>query len=184
MPRIKELSKDAETTWDRFNYLIALKNLDKSAMFLKNIFKEAENGGSSSFKQTYYSLVADLYSMTPSLSKIYGECSQNRQKGLLMFTEETRDNELFYSNYDKIISLVKKDDWMEILTLCADALENTGREDIRSEHLEKIKEGIVSLYRDKTSDILGSDIGVQLSFEDSLAVLFFTYQILTENSEN
>lgn len=177
LSKVTALDKEAETAWDKINYLIALKNMDESGTFLRGIFRLTQDGFWVGFRQTYYSLAADIYSMVPSLSSIFGECNLDREKGLVKFIEETRDQELFFNNHEKLVAWFGEEAWDKILQLCVTALNDEKKSKNCPAHLKRIREGIRELHQGMAE---GTDAPTgTILFEDVLAAVYFTYQILS-----
>lgn len=172
--RIRDLAENAETVWDRINYLIALKNLDETGAFLKSIFREPHKGGGKSFRQTYYSLIADLYGMSPSLSVLFGECNRDRVKCVEEFIQGTRDNERFYNLQDRLIMWFGENKLKRLLEFCVQTIGDMERGAEGQKPLEIIGEAVSLLCTDNKI----------VSFEDTFAAVYFTYQILKSRAGN
>ncbi len=172
--RINDMAENAETVWDRINYLIALKNLDGTGKFLRDIFKEADKGGGKSFRQTYYSLIADLYGMSPSLSVLFGECNRDRRKCIEGFIEGARDNEKFYNIQDRLIMWFEENKLKRLLEFCVQTIGDMERGAEGQKPLEIIGEAVSLLCTDNKV----------VPFEDAFAAVYFTYQILKSRAGN
>lgn len=173
---IQSLALKASSAWDRINYLIALKNMDDTGKYLEGIFTEGARDAKGIFRQTYYSLCADLYEMKPSLTDIYRTSNLKLGDGLKTFLESTRDHELFYLRHKELITWFRRGNWSSLRRFCIESLnskENTA-EDF-PEYLEALKAGII-LYSKKTEPAFSEN--KRAAYDDALAAVYFTYQIL------
>jgi len=158
---LDSLSRDP---WDKLNYLIALKNMDERGVIFSKIFNIPNIDDNSIFKQTYYSLVGDLLDFTPPLSEIYASKNHKKGEGLRDFLDETRDLNLYNTNHKELIYWFKNNDWSSIWDFC--------------------KSGLTSIITDNkpinnlTNAILLNTNSSSYTYNDSLAALYFTYQIL------
>ncbi len=165
LPLVRSLAAEAESPWDRINYLIALKNMDASGGYLEHLFDEGSRGPEGMFRQTYYALCADLYGMAPSLSELYQACNRARGKGIRPFLESARDNAAFYRHFQDLKEWMKREDWPSIGGFCRESLGETA-EVTRT----GLKRGIIRFTHRNTA-----------SYDDMCAVLYFTYQILSRD---
>lgn len=164
--KVEELFLNATTSWDKINYLIALQNMDPTGSTYKRIFnipKELEKG---IFRQTYYSLASDLFNFKPSLSSIYSSKTQNRGDGVKDFLEQTRDIAYFNNSHKKLIDYFISENWNDIWKFCYNGINDL--------EIGKLDSPMQNL----SYAILSESINRNKLFDDALAALYFTYQIL------
>lgn len=175
LSKIRQQSGFAENAWDKINYLIALKNMDKTGMVFLDIFKDANSINSGMFNQTYYSLVSDLLEFKPNLSDIYTSKNLKSGDGVKNFLDQTRDLDFFYKNHKNLKGWFKTGDWPEIWKFCFKSLESRNNLSILSDPVKNLRTAILS----ESLSISGKEMEDSVSYYDSaLAVVFFTYQIL------
>lgn len=164
--KVKKLSLEAYTAWDRINYLIALKNMDIQGEIYKEIFNIPDNLKDGIYRQTYYSLVADLFDFEPKLSEIYSSKTHKKGDGLKSFLEQTRDIAYFNNSHDVLLNYFKEEKWDTIWNFCFLALDKTVPIE-KEEPLNNLALSIITESKKKNT-----------LYDDALAALFFTYQIL------
>ncbi len=168
LPLVRSMADRAESSWDRINYLIALKNMDDSGMFLENLFDTGAKGPEGTFRQTYYALCADLYGMAPSLSALYQACNLTKGKGIQVFLESTRDHERFYRYYQDLKKWFKEEKGASVRAFCRESLRDLPDE-AETGYKTGLRNGILRFTeREKTV------------YDDMCAAVYFTYQILTD----
>ncbi len=170
--KVKILAESAESAWDRINYLIALKNMDENGEYLKDLFTKAAKGPQGIFSQTYFSLVADVYGMVPSLSGIYQAENLETGKGFGVFLDGTRDIQPFYIGHDKLLPWFKDKDFVSIERFCLRSLK---------EPAEGLKEKAPFMVNIRESIIDCFNRGGDVPSDHIIAAVYFTYQILKES---
>ncbi len=165
---VQSMAEKAESSWDRINYLIALKNMDDSGAYLEYLFDEGTRRPEGNFRQTYYALCADLYGMTPSLTQVYQACNLMPGSGIREFVDSTRDSAFFYSSYHKLKLWVREEKWGVIRDFCVQSLlpERYPAGSL-SGYKAGLRKGILR-YGERLDAI---------DHDDILAALYFTYQI-------
>ncbi len=173
LAKVRLLAGDAVTSWDKINYLIALKNMDESGEYLRYLFEHTAENTKGIFNQTYYALVADTYEMKPSLSIIYQAHNLKKGNGLKIFLDNSRDHEMFFLHNIELITRFQEKNWQQIQNFCRESLN--GRES-----LIKNIPGYLAALR---SGITGYSEINKCSYDDALALVYFTYQILTYSKD-
>ena len=175
LPRIRLQAEGAENVWDKINFLIALRNMDREGLVFLNIFKETNISNSIMFNQTYYSLVSDLLEFKPKLSDIYTSKNMKSGDGLKNFLDQTRDLDFFYKQHKELKGWFKNGSWVEIWQFCLTSLNN--KEDLSnlSDHIKNLRTAILSESQTVSSIQMGNNT---LHYDNALAAVYFTYQIL------
>ncbi len=154
--------------WIQMNYLIALRNMDSSKLFSEGLFNNVRLGKSKTYRQTVYSLYADMLEYEPSLSDIYRERNMRQGQGLKEFLEDSRDAQGVYDRYDEIRLWFRNGDWKAVVLWCGSALQ--GRAFTGSD--ENLRRSVMG-----AGELVGS-----FDYEDALACFYYTYQLLRERS--
>jgi len=179
--KIQLQSMNAVNAWDKINYLIALKNMDPKGLVFRNIFIQTGKFQNGLFPQTYYSLAADLLELKPQLSVIFSSKNMKSGDGVKNFLEQTRDLESFYSKHRELKGWFKSANWSDIWKFCLDSL-NSGTDDsnlsVLSEPMLNLRKAVI----DESVNMLSASVEDGSSvYDDALAAVYFTYQILNRN---
>ncbi|MDA3958276.1 MFS transporter [Oceanispirochaeta sp.] len=180
--RISILADKAEQAMDKINYLIALKNMDTTGSVFEKIFTAAGSFSDGIFRQTYYSLAADLFESTPSLSAVYSSKNLSKGNGVRDFLDQTRDLLVFYNNHRNLVLWFRDRKWAQIGEFCLCSLEESTENEISLlnpfEHLEKaVKEEALRM-----KGLSGQEDS--LIYDNALALVYFTYQILMKRKHH
>jgi HEAT repeats len=168
---IRSLSLEADQALDKINYLIALKNMDSTGLVFQRVFDEPRSFSSGIFRQTYYSLAADLLDLKPQLSQLYSSKNLQKGDGLRNFLDQTRDLNYFYDHHKDLIRWFAEGEWEHIREFCRSSLKD-------SENL-KLSDPLLNLRKavlEETFSLNKDDS--HLIYDDALASVYFTYQIL------
>lgn len=179
--KIRLQSIKAVDAWDKINYLIALKNMDSEGLVFRNIFNESKSFTNSLFPQTYYSLAADLLEFKPQLSLIFSSKNMKSGEGVKNFLEEARDLDFFYKNHKDLKSWFKSESWYLIWEFCRTLLELN----IIGDSFPKLPGPLQNLksavMEESTKVLLQKQFNCKSDYDDALAAVYFTYQILNWN---
>ncbi|MBN2617759.1 MAG: HEAT repeat domain-containing protein [Spirochaetales bacterium] len=174
LEKIQSLSLMCTTAWDKINYLIALKNIDHTGTIFKNIFNTPRSFSTGIFRQTYYSLVADLFDFKPQLSGVYSSKNLKKGEGLKLFLEQTRDLNHFNTNHKNLIQWFSTNNWNKIWDFCLNTIC------LFSDNL-KVDTPISNLYiaveKESNNRIFLTDEDSSVAYDDALSAVYFTYQI-------
>lgn len=165
---IKKLAANSTDIHDIMNYLIALKHMEESGGIFRDTFNSPRGFENGQFRQTYYSLVSDLLEFKPKLSTIYSAANLKKGSGLNEFFNQTRDVEYFNSKHKDLVSWFKNGDWNNIWDFCLGALNTVNLSE--DTPIFNLKSAVVNECKGRSS-----------VYDDALAVLYFTYQILIRN---
>ena len=178
LSRIRLLAEGAENAWDKINFLIAIKNMDRAGLVFLNIFKETKNSNSIMFNQTYYSLVSDLLEFKPKLSDIYTSKNMKSGDGLKNFLDQTRDLDFFYKKHKELKGWFKNGSWVKIWQFCLQSLERENSKEglsLLSEPLRNLRTAVIEEAGTRCSEVAEEDTSL---YDHALAAIYFTYQIL------
>jgi len=164
LDRIRKLFVDETDTRCLMNYFIALKNMDKDGTYLLELFSLRWVGKTQGFRQGIYSLNAEFVHYKPELSHLYQLSNGQRGAGVRDFLDETRDHPDFLASHQDLINWFKEEDYAPIISFCRNILDegilDSIRQNIQSSIINRINESAL------------------MEYDDVLAVLYFTYQIL------
>jgi len=175
LTKVRRHAEGAENAWDKINYLIALRNMDKTGIIFLNTFKDANCINSGMFKQTYYSLVSDLLDFKPNLADIYTSKNMKSGDGVKNFLEQTRDLDFFYKNHRELKGWFKTGNWQEIWQFCSKSLNSKKDLTILSDPVKNLRSAVLSEYQSLSFVQREDNI---YCYDSALAAVFFTYQIL------
>ncbi len=159
---VREKASEDEDLWNSMNYAIALNNMDREKKFLKNLFSEKIYRQDKRFRQTYYSLVARMLGFSPSLSDIYKSRNLVKGEGLRDFLDEAREHKKFYEEHENFIKMFSEGSYSLIWKRCSLMIASVDAK----KHFRYLAESITG-YPAEQSD-----------YDDALACVYFTYQIL------
>ncbi|MGL1890506.1 MAG: MFS transporter [Spirochaetaceae bacterium] len=169
--KITKLSLDAIEAWDKINYLIALKNMDEEGNIFKQTFIYPREYTDGIFRQTYYSLVSALFDFKPKLSNIYSSNNQKKGDGLKDFLQDTRDLDLFNVKHHELIKWFKSGNKNRIWEFCYSVLK-----DKRTDNSTPLNNLLSAIVIEADNKIKSSENDIL--YDDAIAALYFTYQIL------
>ena len=164
LAEINQLAAQAELgLTDRMNYLIALSIMDSAGKYLGQLFDIVGEYRGSSHEQTILSLAAKMLDIQPPLADLYQEENLQQGAGLELLLEEAKPLKPFCDNAHIILQHYQQTEYQRIWEWCREQL---------SEHegngtLLHLKEAITSYDTAFAND------------NNSLAVLYFSYQILS-----
>ncbi len=172
---VKQQSKEASNPHDILNYLITFRNMDSNGEIFREVFNIPRTLNKGSFRESYYSLTADLLGFRPQLSSIFSNKKIKKTSGLKDFVHQTRDLNSFNENHKELLLWFEKGEWDNIWNFCYKELNNSimDKSSLDSE-LINLREAIINeaLNRNKYSDV------EDLLYDDALAAVYFTHQLL------
>ena len=178
LPEIREQMQNTKKLRERMNYIIGLKNLDPSGSYLRDIFEAGCEGQGWRYRQTIYSLYAEMVGAYPSLADIYKLKNQKIGSGIRDFLDETRDIPGFFTFHKELVNSFMKESWAPVWAVSRDLLERcevTG-------WVACIKEAILTFINRAEGGLTAAATGVTYvpDYDDALAVVYFTYTVLHE----
>ncbi len=162
LERIRKIADEPAGIWDKLNFIIALKNMDHEGKYLSEVFNKDRLNSGSVYNQTIYSLYADVLDFQPPLADIFQSGNIEKGSELRDFLDESREEEAFYKNHREFLEWFKSEDFENIWSKCRYIAEGI-EADIYYEYL---KQSIINFPPDKSS------------YDDALAAVYFTYQLL------
>jgi hypothetical protein len=107
----------------QMNLIIALKNMDLEGLLQEGLFMPVIKRCSVSYRQTIYSLYADILGYTPSLSELFQEYNLHMPESFQEFLEDARDVQPVYEDHGALQSWFGTSHWDAIFQWCRIALE-------------------------------------------------------------
>ena len=168
LPRIRALADEPSLgVSERMNYLIALSLMDRDGRYLADLFQIADHNKGATFEQTMFSLAAKMLGLDPILADLYQTENLARNTGMQDFLEEAKQLQPFYDHADTLAADYAHDRYAAIWAWCRDVLH----EYPLSGPFRALKQAI--LEHDQHG----------LSQANTLAALYFTYQVLQAYTE-
>ncbi len=181
LDKVRLYAEKADHAWDKINFLIALKNMDPDGLVFRNIFNDSGKIHDGVFKQTYYSLAADLLALKPPLSEIYSSKNLKSGEGVKDFLEQTRNLDFFYKKHKELKGWFKTGSWGDIRQFCSESLRGSDAElsDL-SGPMKNLREAVLAKSEIISSGVVGNRESV---YDYALACVYFTYQILVSSKQ-
>ena len=161
LEKVRLLSRNAEGIWNHLNFIIALKHMDSTGEYLRNVFQTEKTLRDSAFNQTIYSLYAQLLDMDPPLAEIFQSRNLKKGRGLRDFLDDAREDELFLRSHTDFLLWFREDEF-SLIWKCS--------QEIVGGHQ------IPAYYRPLKESLLAFPSG-RSSYDDALAAVFFAYQL-------
>jgi hypothetical protein len=147
------------------NLVIALSIMDTEGEYLLELFSPLQRGAGPRFRQSLYALHADFLDFRPRLADLFQLRNKERGAGFRDFLIETRDHPGFLKNHPELLRWFQESMFEEIAEFCRGLLAEA---DIPASGARgHIKEAIL---RDAKNGLL--------AYDDALALVYFTYQIV------
>ena len=167
LEKVRRQAAAAEGIWNHINYTIALKNMDKEGLILRDVFLPEYSSKGESYVQTHYSLHAQLQNFTPELAGIFQSRNLKQGQGLRDFLDEARDNQGFLDNHSNFINGFSKNEFIKIWNLCRNLIKAKEC----SSYFNHLKQSILEYPLEKSG------------YDDALAVVYFAYQLIKIDPE-
>lgn len=163
LEKIPTLSEDPSTDlWAAMNYFIAISIMDQQGKYLKKLFDSITDSRGPSYEQTMFSLAAKMLEGEPALSELYQEENIANNAGLKTLLEEAKQLQPFLQHTKTLYANYSQGSYQEIWGWCRELLEQ-----------KKIEGPFSYLCQSINTYDLDS-----VNKENTLAALYFTYQIL------
>ncbi|MDC7233803.1 MAG: MFS transporter [Spirochaetales bacterium] len=147
------------------NYLIALHNMAPDGDWMESLFSKEISAQGETYEQSLYTLFSRQRNMSPPLGWIYQMNNMEQGEGIHILLDETREMDLFFQAQPRLYASYSEQDFRALWIWCQEILrkvQNPGK-------------GAAPLIR----SILNFDASAGNS-SNSIAVLYYTYQILSE----
>lgn len=147
------------------NYVIALHNMAPEGKWLESLFSAEISDLGKCYEQSLYTLFSRQKDMNPPLGWIYQMNNIDYGEGIHILLDETREMEIFFQAQSHLYSSYNSKNYAAIWSWCQESLNDV-------ENLSKAATPIVRsiLQFDPHSG----------NPSNSIAVLYYTYQILSE----
>jgi hypothetical protein len=165
--KIREMWLRSENIHERLNYMIAMMHMDTERRYLDEVISTWIAGSGEKSQRTIFTLISRQFGMSPPLAVIYREEYAKNGRGMELLLEESMDTSFLLEQRENLLSLWQKKEYPRIWELCRKALESA----VPPEELEPITRAL------KQFPIKAADSA------NTLAALYFTYQILTAEGE-
>jgi MFS family permease len=175
LAHITELAHEEQDIRNLMNYTISLHHMDEQGLYLENLFRPSIQRRRKRFRQSLYSLQADLLHLTPDLARLFQLGNVRRGAGLRDFLDETRDHPEFLGSHPELVAWFKADEDRRITQFCLGTAETAAAQGLSSSsqlseaHRRGIRTAVISLC---TAEV------EKLEYDEMLALLYFTYQIV------
>lgn len=163
---IRAQATEAKGIWNQMNYIIALKNIDRKGLYLRDVFAPRILKENTLHRQTLYSLHARILEFTPGLEEIFQHRNLETGSGLQNFLDEARDIPGFLESHKDFVHWFANDEASKVCRRCISLLKGIQAQETLKYLCESIQ-GISPEDRD---------------YDDALAVLYFTYQLLQKQN--
>jgi len=164
---ITKMWKQSKSLHEHLNYMIALMHMDPERSYLNDVFSMKIVSTGEKPERTIFTLIARLYGMSPPLGVIYREESTYEGRGLELLLEESMDTSFLLEQRENLKNLWQKKEYRNIWELCQTALGDT---DPPAELIP-----FTRAMKQFPAELADS--------ANTLAALYFTYQILTAEGE-
>ncbi|MCD6343012.1 MAG: HEAT repeat domain-containing protein, partial [Spirochaetaceae bacterium] len=167
LKKIRELWMQSQNLHERLDYMIAMMHMDPERLYLDEVFSRIIVHFGVKPERTIFTLISRQFGMSPPLGIIYREESAHEGEGLELLLEESMDTSFLLEQRQNLKELWQKNDYQKIWEMCITTLRDT---DPPPELLP-----ITRALKQFSMDLADS--------ANALAVLYFTYQILTAEGE-
>lgn len=162
---ITSQAAEARGVWNNMNYLIAVHNYDKEGHYLRDLFSPRTLSQNSLHRQTLYSLYAKVQDFSPPLDRIYQHRNLHKGEGLRDFLDDARDIPGFLEGHKDFIYWFSRGEFDPIWNRCVTLLEG----------------GAIAPYFQGLAQSIRAAAGPERDYDDTLAGLYMTYQVLKES---
>lgn len=164
LPDIRRRLMDASLSMsDRMNYLIAVSVMDKEGAYLTQIFDIANCAPETpNAAQTLFALTAKMLEMEPPLAEIFQRENLRETDGLSLLLEDAKTAQPFFERAPTLLRLYRHRQYQEITAWCQEVLAHQRL----SAPFAHLKDAMLARHAQ------------QARRDDTLAMLYFTYQAL------
>ncbi len=150
------------------NYIIALYNMDPGGLWLEQIFNSGQARLGESYEQTIFTLVSRQRDWKPPLGWIYQMNNLTPAEGMTILLDETRESTIFFNAHARLAASYECGDYKDIWSWCREVLGDPDRYDGAAQPIAR--------------SICAFDLTLA-SASNTIAALYFTYQILSEGGD-
>ncbi len=167
LEKVRKMASEAVGIWNNLNLIIALKNMDDTGRYLSGVFNKDKVLSGSMFNQTIYSLYANILEFEPPLADIYQSRNMKKGQGLQDFLDESREEEAFFKYHQDFLLWFNNDNYNGIWSKSKEIVNSINTDP----YFEHLKESILTFPPERSE------------YDDALAAVYFTYQLLKMSSE-
>ncbi|OQX28531.1 MAG: hypothetical protein B0D92_08445 [Spirochaeta sp. LUC14_002_19_P3] len=160
--------QESSSLHQKLDYMIALFHADPEHRYIYDLFSEKTVREGERAERTYFTLLTNQFGMVPALGLLYREESARYGMGLELLLEESRDTKFVLDKSGELIELWMMEEFQKIWQLCQNALRN-----IQTHALLEPLLGALKGFPESSADAA-----------NTLAGLYFSYQIFTSEAEN
>ena len=164
--RLEEVQVLWENEWrlrERLDYMIALFHMDPERRYIDRLFSPDVAASGERSQRTLFTLLSRQFGMSPPLGAIYREEAVSSGSGVEMILEEARDTRFLLQHEGMLVNLWQEGDYRRIWDLCHRALADADPPSTVAPVTRALKG-----FTPESADAA-----------NSLAALYFTYQLLT-----
>lgn len=163
LKRISELWRNTEELHERLDYMIALFYMDSDRHYLDDVFSSRFADSGERTERTVMTLVSQQFGMSPPLGSLYREEMSKEGQGLNLLLEESRETRFLLEHGTRLADFWELKSFEKIWDLCRKALNDASP----PPELISMTRALKQFPTDRADSA------------NALAVLYFTYQILT-----
>ncbi len=168
LEKIKEMWQQSESLHERLDFMIAMLHMDTEKLYLNDVFSPRIIVSGEKSERTIFTLISRQFGMSPPLGILYREESTHYGRGLELLLEESMDTSFLLEQSHNLESHWEEQRYRKIWELCRSALKEVDP----PPELVPITRALLQFPIDMADSA------------NTLAVLFFTYQILTAEGES
>lgn len=163
LERVYAMWQQAGQLHERLDYMIALFHMDPQRRYISDLFSPALVGEGERSERTLFTLLSRQFGMTPDLGTLYRDEAEQQGRGLELLLEEARDTRFLMQNEAHFDELWRQGGFSRIWELCRKALPGVSAPPA----VQPVVQALASFS------------AAQADAANTLAALYFTYQILT-----
>jgi len=167
LKKIREMWLQSRNIHERLNYMIAMMHMDPERRYLDEVFSKMIVSSGRKSQRTIFTLISRQFGMSPPLGVLYREESAHEGRGLDLLLEESMDTSFLLEQRQNLKALWQEKSYRRIWELCHGALKDADP----PEELVPITRALKQFPPELADSA------------NALAVLYFTYQILTAEAE-
>jgi hypothetical protein len=163
LAKVKDLLHDAsQSPRTKLDCVTALSRMDRSASYLKEMFKMAGASQGPRYKQMVFIICGRRFGLTPPLSDIYRSENIESVSGFADLVTEAKELPPFFDSGARLIEQFREGDYAQIWRWC--------RNEIKDRKADKMLRFLSTAIREHDLRDVNST--------NTLAAIYFTYQIL------
>jgi hypothetical protein len=174
--RISAMFLGEQDVRNRMNYTIALSNMDPDGEYLQDLFSSRMQEGSRRFRQSLFSLNAELLNYTPDLAHLFQLGNARKGAGLRDFLDETRDHPNFMSRHPELVGWFRTEQYGKIVDFCRTIMVDSGIRFTEPMTVEARRRSTIRKSITACCERFNTD--AKTNYDFILALLYYTYQVV------